>query len=193
MCQVSIPREFHQFCSLSWNGASNLSFFPSLRYNKLNRQWNFASLLIFYERSGICNSVQFLLSDFKSPNIQRLQCYNGKRTEREGRDNVNTPLLCILAQFICLFVSDNKEMTGVNHIYIRSHGNCMSNETLSFCRVTLNFLAWLVPYVGPSQTAAQQNKTRKALCHEDIFFFSSILCWMIIITLLSAFTHAPWL
>ena len=61
---MSIPRELHQFCSLSCNRASNLSFFPSLRYNKLNRQRDFASLLIFYERSG--NSVQLLLSDFNS-------------------------------------------------------------------------------------------------------------------------------
>ena len=72
-------------------------------------------------------------------------------SEQNAKDpimSIRTPLLCILAQFICLFVSDNKEMTGVNHIYIRSHGNCMSNETLSLRRVTLNFSAWLYTIRG---------------------------------------------
>ena len=84
-------------------------------------QFNSSSVTLKVQTSSVV--------EFKSPNEQNC----------EGRDNVNTPLLCILAQFICLFVSDNKEMTGVNHIYIRSHGNCMSNETLSHRRMTLNF------------------------------------------------------
>lgn len=99
--------------------------------------------------------------------------YSGKRTECEGRDNVNTPLLCILAQFICLFVSDNEEMTGVNHIYIRSHGNCMSNETFFVpSQSDIEFLSVVEYYTWDRpKTAAQRNKTRKALCHEDIFLF----------------------
>ena len=69
-------------------------------------------------------------------------------------------------------------MTGVNHIYIRSHGNCMSNETFFVpSQSDIEFLSVVEYYTWdrPKQLHIKIKQGRRYVTR-TYFYFSSILC-----------------